>query len=365
MPTSMRPMRSMISSRPDWPSFCSGVVALATLAAALVHGPGLAGLGLIGAYVTPAARRRARSRITGRCISISRSSPRPPMRWRACGCGAGLRSRQRLLAALDAGRHWSCRARSPAHAFHALAGFALASAFIVAGLLYGPQAERGRFDARVLRRAGGISVRRVPAGARQPARSARGRDAVRARGRDHRGGLAQRSGDAGRSPAAALLALLVVAHWATSDYFVVLHSPGGPLSGLPLVPKLEGLRLASAFGAGIAADVRRRGLSRAGPRRAIRYSSILWAATGVLTPVITLIALYYGIADFERSIPFAAIALLLAALFALRDRNARQPRHRARKRRRSRDLCLRHRRRAGAGARPSRWKRAGSRSRSL
>lgn len=30
-----------------------GVVALATLAAALIHGPGLAGLGLIGAYVTP------------------------------------------------------------------------------------------------------------------------------------------------------------------------------------------------------------------------------------------------------------------------------------------------------------------------
>ena len=31
-----------------------GVVALATLAAALLHGPALAGLGLVGAYVTPA-----------------------------------------------------------------------------------------------------------------------------------------------------------------------------------------------------------------------------------------------------------------------------------------------------------------------
>ena len=30
-----------------------GAVALASLAAALVHGPALAGLGLIGAYVTP------------------------------------------------------------------------------------------------------------------------------------------------------------------------------------------------------------------------------------------------------------------------------------------------------------------------
>ncbi len=31
-----------------------GVVALATLAAALLHGPALAGLGLVGAFVTPA-----------------------------------------------------------------------------------------------------------------------------------------------------------------------------------------------------------------------------------------------------------------------------------------------------------------------
>ena len=32
-------------------------------------------------------------------------------------------------------------------------------------------------------------------------------------------------------------------------------------------------------------------------------SSILWAATGVLTPVIALIALYYGIVDFEALDP--------------------------------------------------------------
>src|SRR6185312_12036966 len=30
-----------------------GIVALATLAAALLHGPALAGIGLVGAYVTP------------------------------------------------------------------------------------------------------------------------------------------------------------------------------------------------------------------------------------------------------------------------------------------------------------------------
>ena len=49
-----------------------GIVALATLAAALLHGPALAALGQVGAFVAPllvAARRRT----TGRSTSISRS----------------------------------------------------------------------------------------------------------------------------------------------------------------------------------------------------------------------------------------------------------------------------------------------------
>ena len=50
-----------------------GLVALATLAAALLHGPALAGLGLVGAYVDAAARRRRSDPTTGRSTSISRS----------------------------------------------------------------------------------------------------------------------------------------------------------------------------------------------------------------------------------------------------------------------------------------------------
>ena len=37
----------------------------------------------------------------------------------------------------------------------------------------------------------------------------------------------------------------------------------------------------------------------------------------MFTPIAILVALYYRIYDFERSLPFAALALLLAALFAL------------------------------------------------
>src|SRR5262249_47290067 len=43
---------------------------------------------------------------------------------------------------------------------------------------------------------------------------------------------------------------------------------------------------------------------------------ILWSTAAVFAPVAILIALYYRIAGFDRSVPFAAVALLLAVLFA-------------------------------------------------
>ena len=39
--------------------------------------------------------------------------------------------------------------------------------------------------------------------------------------------------------------------------------------------------------------------------------------TGVIAPLAILVALYYRIYGFERSLPFAALALLFAALFAV------------------------------------------------
>jgi len=45
--------------------------------------------------------------------------------------------------------------------------------------------------------------------------------------------------------------------------------------------------------------------------------TILWAACAVAAPLAILVALYYRVYQFERSIPFAAVALLLAALYAV------------------------------------------------
>ena len=80
--------------------------------------------------------------------------------------------------------------------------------------------------------------------------------------------------------------------------------------------KLEGLRTHLVFGAGIAALFGAAGYLAQG-RVAHPYSAILWAAASVLVPIITLVALNYGVAQFERSIPFAALSLLLAALFGI------------------------------------------------
>ena len=57
---------------------------------------------------------------------------------------------------------------------------------------------------------------------------------------------------------------------------------------------------------------------------------MLWSAAGSPRRCSILIALYWRIAGFERSIPFAGIALLLAALLRLCHRAARQARRRAR-----------------------------------
>jgi uncharacterized membrane protein len=45
--------------------------------------------------------------------------------------------------------------------------------------------------------------------------------------------------------------------------------------------------------------------------------AILWSASAVFAPIAILMALYYRIAGFEQSIPFAGAALVLAAAFAL------------------------------------------------
>ena len=170
-----------------------GLVALATLAAALLHGPALAGLGVAGAFVTPLlvssdapnywALYLYLAIVTAAAFALAR------MRlWRWLAITAVVLGALWMLPGVD---YPSVDALT-AHLFHAIAGFALVAALIVSGLLYGPSAEPGQDRRDFLRRDRRLSAGRLRAGARQPPRFRRARDLHPADGRDGRHRLAQR-----------------------------------------------------------------------------------------------------------------------------------------------------------------------------
>src|SRR5215212_2312347 len=124
-----------------------GIVALATLAAALLHGPALAGLGLVGAYVTPLLVSTAEPNYWALYIYL------------AVVTGAAFalaRMRMWLWLAITAvafgffwtlpGIHTTTVDALAPHLFHVMAGFALVAAVVVSGLLYGPDAKPGEID---------------------------------------------------------------------------------------------------------------------------------------------------------------------------------------------------------------------------
>jgi uncharacterized membrane protein len=107
---------------------------------------------------------------------------------------------------------------------------------------------------------------------------------------------------------------LVIADWAVEIQWATLTVPGGPAVAPDPSRVLYGAHLALGFfyaalfaAAGFLAQGR-------SPRA---EAPILWAATAVVTPLAILAALYWRIYGFERSLPFAALALLIAALFAV------------------------------------------------
>ena len=124
-----------------------GLVALATLAAALLHGPALAGLGLVGAYVTPLLVASQRpdywslyvylAVVTAAAFALARFRM-----WRWLAITAVAFSAVWTLAGMGA---IGANALG-AHAFHVIVGFALAASLIVAGLWLGPDALPGRID---------------------------------------------------------------------------------------------------------------------------------------------------------------------------------------------------------------------------
>ncbi len=293
-----------------------GLVALATLAAALVHGPALGGLGLVGAYVTPLLVASQQPNywalyvyltvVTAAAYALARFRL---WRWLAI-TAAALSIAWMFVGIGDPGN-----GSLSAHAFYAAAGFGLAAVFIVAGLLYGPPAERGRIEevsSGVL--AGYLfgAFMLVYATAHAPLALATLLVLAAATV-----AIAWRTEAViAVVPAAAALAVLVVVHWAVDFRFEILVKPDGPLSGTPPEWTIIGKGAHLAFAAATAALFGLAGYWSQGRSDQPQFS-IAWAACAVATPIVILIVLYYRIAELERSIPFAVLALALAAAFAV------------------------------------------------
>ena len=124
-----------------------GAVAIATLAAALLHGPALAALGLVGAEVVPLMVSSDEPNYWALYIYLA-----------VVTAAALMLARIRLwrwlaLIAVIAGALWALpgieetnSTCSIPHAFHIAVGFALVAALIVSGFLFGPDAEPGQID---------------------------------------------------------------------------------------------------------------------------------------------------------------------------------------------------------------------------
>ena len=329
-----------------------GIVALGTLAAALVHGPG-AGRARPRRRLCDADDRLDRTgRISGRSTSISRSSPPPPSCWRARGMWRWLaRHRGRVRLVLDAARA-SRHARpsaSPRMPSTSSSGFALVATFIVSGFLFGPDAEPGKIDpvssvalaAYLFGALLIVLVSRHDTLALIVFRRADRRDggdclAHRSRGR--------RGAARGRDGRADVPAILGQRRASNSS----CCRPGRPPARCRSRSACSTARISRS-----APRLPRCSAARASSRKAARRDAIvpmLWAASAVFVPIAILVALYYRIYMFEQSLPFAGDRAAARRAVRARDRNAEPPRAAPRQRRRGRDLRDRRGRRARAGA---------------
>jgi uncharacterized membrane protein len=290
-----------------------GLVALATLAAALLHGPALAGLGIAGAFVTPLLVPSASPNYWALYIYLA-----------IVTASAFALARLRLwrwlaITGVVLGTFWTFPGvvyphvdALSAHLFHVVAGFALSAAMIVSGLLFGPSIEPGKIDEISSGAIGAYlfaATMLVIASAHDSLALAIFTILTAATV------VITWRADASlwALPAAGLMVVLVMLHWAVPvivDQLVL--APGVTRGAIPGPPTgtashlTLGLAFAALFGgSGYAAQGRSEN----------PFIALLWSATAVVTPIAILIVLYLRVAEFDRSIPFAGLALILAALY--------------------------------------------------
>jgi uncharacterized membrane protein len=291
-----------------------GTVALGTLAAALLHGPALAGLGIAAAFVTPVLVSSDKpdywslyiylAIVTAAAFALARIRL-----WRWLAVTTIVFATLWTLPCLQGGAPMIAP-----HLFHVIAGFILAALLVVCGFMFGPPDEDGRIEP--------ISSGSLAAylfGATLIVLTSFHADAAM-------GGFALLVAGAlavaWRAPAAtgavaagAAFVAIVFLEWAIRANPDMLVLPGGPLPGIG-ANAIEGsvsmhLTTAAIFALGFGGA----GFLAQG-RSTNATVPVLWSAAAVFTPLALLVALYARIAHLDRSIPFAIVAVVLGVAFA-------------------------------------------------
>lgn len=292
-----------------------GIVAMCTLAAALLHGPALAGLGIAAAFVTPVLVSSDKpdfwalyiylAIVTGAAFALARVRL---WRWLAITTVAFA-----ILWTLPC---LSCGPSMVApHVFHVVAGFILAALLVVCGFMFGPPADGSKIEPISSTSLGAylfgallIVLSSVHADAAMIAFAFLVAAALY---------VAWRAEAAtGAVASAAVFTAVVFIEWAVRANQQYLVVPAGSLPGVA-PGATDGsvmLHLVTAAGFGLAFGVTGFLAQR---RSASAKIPVVWAAAAVFVPLALLVALYARIAHLDRSIPFALIAIAVAGSFAL------------------------------------------------
>jgi uncharacterized membrane protein len=289
-----------------------GLVALGTLAAALLHGPALAGLGVVGAFATPVLVSSDKPDFWALYIYLSIVT--------AASFGLARIRLWRWLAVttIAFALVWTLPGLGPdlvgPPVLHVVAGFVLAALLVVCGFMFGPDIDDGQIEP--------VSSGALTAylfGATMIVLSSSHADLALIAFTLL---VAATLVVAWRAPAAtgaigaaAMLVFIVFAEWAVRANPDMLVLPGEPLPGIGPAATDSAVTLHLVMAAIFAAGFGIGGVLAQG-----RFSSaiipVVWAAAATAMPIALLVALYTRIAHLDRSIPFAILAVLLAAAFA-------------------------------------------------
>jgi uncharacterized membrane protein len=291
-----------------------GLVALGTLAAALLHGPALAGLGVVAAFATPVLVSSEKPDFWALYIYLAVVT--------AAAFGLARIRLWRWLAVttIAFALLWTlpCLTFDPPavgpYAFHVMSGFVLAALLVVCGFLFGPPADQGRIEpissgslAAYLLGATMIVLVSFHANAALLVFAILVAATLI---------VAWRAASAtGAVAAAAAFVFVVFAEWAVRGNPEMPVLPGGPLPGIGPAATDSSVSLHLMMAAIFAAGFGAAGFLAQG-RSTSAIIPVVWSATGVFVPLSLLIALYARIAHLDRSIPFAILAVMLAAAFA-------------------------------------------------